>query len=149
MHARSEYYSCGDSFLLIGPQFTPPGPENSVTVRTKLLYAPPVATVLSGSTVVSSDNTYIPSTQPQSDCMSTRQLSSRNLDQVEDSEAKNLPFQHLVVRIEVQDTGVGIRPRDMIDNRLFSPYVQTEIGRHQGELEATKLYRLPNWNHRV
>ncbi|KAF8308343.1 hypothetical protein DL93DRAFT_2171193 [Clavulina sp. PMI_390] len=38
----------------------------------------------------------------------------------------------IVVRIEVHDTGVGIKPRDMIDNRLFSPYVQTEIGRHQG-----------------
>ncbi|KZT61979.1 hypothetical protein CALCODRAFT_479467 [Calocera cornea HHB12733] len=38
----------------------------------------------------------------------------------------------IVVRIEVRDTGVGIKPRDLIDNRLFSPYVQTEIGRFQG-----------------
>ncbi|EJU04144.1 hypothetical protein DACRYDRAFT_114545 [Dacryopinax primogenitus] len=38
----------------------------------------------------------------------------------------------IVVRIEVRDTGVGIKPRDLVDNRLFSPYVQTEIGRFQG-----------------
>lgn len=37
-----------------------------------------------------------------------------------------------VVRIEVQDTGVGLRPRDVASNGLFSPYVQTEIGRRQG-----------------
>ncbi|EJD34202.1 hypothetical protein AURDEDRAFT_131294 [Auricularia subglabra TFB-10046 SS5] len=40
----------------------------------------------------------------------------------------------MVVRIEVRDTGVGIRGRDLADGgrRLFSPYVQTEIGRVQG-----------------
>lgn len=38
----------------------------------------------------------------------------------------------LVARIEIQDTGVGIRARDMQENRLFSAYVQTEIGKKQG-----------------
>ncbi|KAL5476820.1 hypothetical protein ACEPAI_3006 [Sanghuangporus weigelae] len=38
----------------------------------------------------------------------------------------------IVVRIEVHDTGVGIRARDLVDNKLFSPYVQTEIGKYQG-----------------
>ena len=33
----------------------------------------------------------------------------------------------IVVRIEVHDTGVGIRSRDLVDNKLFSPYVQTEV----------------------
>ncbi|KDQ09786.1 hypothetical protein BOTBODRAFT_178696 [Botryobasidium botryosum FD-172 SS1] len=42
------------------------------------------------------------------------------------------PHSRIVVRIEVEDTGVGIRQRDLHDNRLFSPYVQTEIGRNQG-----------------
>lgn len=36
------------------------------------------------------------------------------------------------VRIEVHDTGVGIRPKDAHGSRLFSPYVQTEIGKRQG-----------------
>ena len=43
-----------------------------------------------------------------------------------------VPLDQIVVRIEVRDTGVGIRPQDVRDARLFSPYVQTEIGRYQG-----------------
>ena len=38
----------------------------------------------------------------------------------------------LIVRIEISDSGPGIRPSDMVDFRLFSPYVQTEVGRVQG-----------------
>lgn len=38
----------------------------------------------------------------------------------------------IVIRIEVEDTGVGIKKKDMVDSRLFSPYVQTDIGRYQG-----------------
>ncbi|BEI91391.1 uncharacterized protein CcaverHIS019_0402110 [Cutaneotrichosporon cavernicola] len=37
-----------------------------------------------------------------------------------------------IVRVEVRDSGPGLRPSDLVDNRLFSPYVQTEIGRRQG-----------------
>lgn len=37
-----------------------------------------------------------------------------------------------IIRMEITDSGVGIRPRDLVDNRLFSPYVQTAIGRTQG-----------------
>ncbi|KAK4697014.1 hypothetical protein P7C70_g8280, partial [Phenoliferia sp. Uapishka_3] len=39
--------------------------------------------------------------------------------------------QVIVVRIEVTDTGVGIRSRDLHDG-LFSAYVQTQIGLNQG-----------------
>ncbi|CEQ40329.1 SPOSA6832_01943, partial [Sporobolomyces salmonicolor] len=42
------------------------------------------------------------------------------------------PKEMLVVRFEIQDTGIGIRPSDMAENRLFSPYVQTDVGRMQG-----------------
>lgn len=38
----------------------------------------------------------------------------------------------IIVRIEVQDTGVGIKPKDIEGGRLFSAYVQTEIGKKQG-----------------
>ncbi|EIW70916.1 hypothetical protein TREMEDRAFT_73601 [Tremella mesenterica DSM 1558] len=37
-----------------------------------------------------------------------------------------------VIRVEVHDTGVGLKRSDMADHRLFSPYVQTEIGKRQG-----------------
>ena len=42
--------------------------------------------------------------------------------------AKMPKLENIVVRIEVIDTGVGIRASDMKDLKLFSPYVQTEIG---------------------
>ncbi|KZV96435.1 hypothetical protein EXIGLDRAFT_733351 [Exidia glandulosa HHB12029] len=39
---------------------------------------------------------------------------------------------NIVVRIEVTDTGLGIKPRDLRDHKLFSPYVQTDVGKLQG-----------------
>lgn len=38
----------------------------------------------------------------------------------------------MVIRIEVEDSGAGIQKKWVVDNRLFSPYVQTELGRLQG-----------------
>jgi signal transduction histidine kinase/CheY-like chemotaxis protein len=40
--------------------------------------------------------------------------------------------QRVSIRMEVQDTGLGISPQDLLKDRLFSPYVQTEIGKRQG-----------------
>ncbi|KZT34639.1 hypothetical protein SISSUDRAFT_1052488 [Sistotremastrum suecicum HHB10207 ss-3] len=56
--------------------------------------------------------------------LSTNHLNQHNLD--------SSAVDNIVVRIEVHDTGVGIRAKELIDNKLFSPYVQTEIGRYQG-----------------
>ncbi|KAF8684902.1 His Kinase A (phosphoacceptor) domain [Rhizoctonia solani] len=41
-------------------------------------------------------------------------------------------LEHIVVRIEVQDTGVGIRQQDMEEKRLFSAFMQTSSGLRQG-----------------
>lgn len=41
-------------------------------------------------------------------------------------------LEHVVVRIEVQDTGHGIAPDDMYEGKLFSAFIQTERGRRQG-----------------
>lgn len=38
----------------------------------------------------------------------------------------------VIVRVEVRDTGCGLKARDVAHNRLFSPYVQSELGRRQG-----------------
>ncbi|KAJ3160748.1 hypothetical protein HDU88_007854 [Geranomyces variabilis] len=45
---------------------------------------------------------------------------------------RELDTNRAVVRVEVHDTGVGIRRHDLIDNRLFTAYVQTDEGRRQG-----------------
>lgn len=42
------------------------------------------------------------------------------------------PGSDVSIRVEVHDTGAGLSLADMQGNRLFSPYVQTEIGRRQG-----------------
>ncbi|KAJ3483065.1 hypothetical protein NLI96_g6565 [Meripilus lineatus] len=42
------------------------------------------------------------------------------------------PLEWIVVRIEVSDTGCGIRPKDMVESKLFSAFNQTEAGRQQG-----------------
>ncbi|KAI0364370.1 hypothetical protein BV20DRAFT_974568 [Pilatotrama ljubarskyi] len=42
------------------------------------------------------------------------------------------PLEWIVVRIEVSDTGCGIRPKDMVQSKLFSAFNQTEQGRLQG-----------------
>ncbi|CAE6516173.1 unnamed protein product [Rhizoctonia solani] len=48
------------------------------------------------------------------------------------SHTRDRSIEQIVVRIEVEDTGVGIRKRDLVDNRLFSAFNQTEVGRLQG-----------------
>ncbi|CUA69528.1 putative protein KIAA0754 [Homo sapiens] [Rhizoctonia solani] len=48
-----------------------------------------------------------------------------------ESESDRL-LEHIVVRIEVQDTGVGIAQRDMEEKRLFSAFMQTSSGLRQG-----------------
>ncbi|KAL1739177.1 hypothetical protein HDZ31DRAFT_25415, partial [Schizophyllum fasciatum] len=45
---------------------------------------------------------------------------------------QSLPRDKIVVRIEVSDTGSGIGPQEMMDNKLFSAFNQTEQGRQQG-----------------
>ncbi|TFK80701.1 hypothetical protein K466DRAFT_605115 [Polyporus arcularius HHB13444] len=42
------------------------------------------------------------------------------------------PLEWIVVRIEVTDTGCGIRPKDIVQSKLFSAFNQTEQGRLQG-----------------
>lgn len=44
----------------------------------------------------------------------------------------SVPDHKVTIRVEVHDTGMGIRARDVRNDRLFSPYVQTEIGKRQG-----------------
>lgn len=53
--------------------------------------------------------------------LSTAQLSRHNsVDELHNLE-------NIVVRVEIHDTGFGIRAKDLVDNKLFSPYVQTEV----------------------
>lgn len=48
-----------------------------------------------------------------------------------DKHAEKRP-KFIVVRMEVHDTGPGLRLNDVAGGKLFSPYVQTTIGKLQG-----------------
>ncbi|KAI0747292.1 hypothetical protein BC629DRAFT_1585210 [Irpex lacteus] len=60
------------------------------------------------------------------------QLSSTHLARHNSIHTKPSSLEWIVVRIEVTDTGTGIRPKDMVDSKLFSAFTQTELGRQQG-----------------
>ncbi|WVQ72758.1 hypothetical protein IAR50_002318 [Cryptococcus sp. DSM 104548] len=56
----------------------------------------------------------------------------REREREREREEERKKVQKVVVRVEVHDTGVGLKKTDLLDGDLFSPYVQTEIGRRQG-----------------
>ncbi|EKM50685.1 uncharacterized protein PHACADRAFT_152889 [Phanerochaete carnosa HHB-10118-sp] len=61
------------------------------------------------------------------------QLSASYLSQHNTIHAKPPPpLEFVVVRIEVTDSGCGIRRKDMVQSKLFSAFNQTEMGRQQG-----------------
>ncbi|KIP05565.1 hypothetical protein PHLGIDRAFT_128820 [Phlebiopsis gigantea 11061_1 CR5-6] len=59
-------------------------------------------------------------------------LSRTLLSQHDVMHSKPSPLEWIVVRIEVTDTGCGIRQKDMVQTKLFSAFNQTEMGRQQG-----------------
>ncbi|ODO08017.1 hypothetical protein I350_03600 [Cryptococcus amylolentus CBS 6273] len=64
--------------------------------------------------------------------MEVRRDRDSMLAREKEREEERKRVQKIVVRVEVHDTGVGLKKTDLLDGDLFSPYVQTEIGRRQG-----------------
>ena len=105
-----------------------------MTINTKLIYPleeehnstsstlPTGAQLAAGTDLDVSDST--------SETYSPR-LSAGRLQQHE-SQISPQPKEMVVVRFEIKDTGIGIRPAEIAEHRLFSPYVQTDVGRMQG-----------------
>ncbi|KAF8517934.1 hypothetical protein BU17DRAFT_49029 [Hysterangium stoloniferum] len=95
-------------------KFTPSG--GKITVRTKLIS--PVYLSRNGSKNTNASSATLSVTLPVLNGLPEHGPPS--------------PPDSIVVRIEIEDTGAGIGARDLVENNLFSPYVQTEIGRTQG-----------------
>lgn len=70
--------------------------------------------------------------RPPSEKGSTEHERQRDVCRSSTSSASAVSSTKAVVRVEIHDTGVGLEPADLVDNNLFMPYVQTEIGRRQG-----------------
>lgn len=115
-------------------KFTQPG--GRVEISTTLV-DPPSSTVHHPATTIAVSSPHA-STDHETLGLSASRLSAHNSIELAKerpprSTTKEAPttLEQIVVHIEVTDTGVGIKARDLVDLRLFSPYVQTEIGRHQ------------------
>ncbi|KAI0091493.1 hypothetical protein BDY19DRAFT_904154 [Irpex rosettiformis] len=119
-------------------KFTPHG--GSLTIKTRLVL--PIRPVRSVSSSVKGANK-LPMTPGTIDTTTSftdtpkseydeQQLSAARLDQHNSIHNKAPPIECIVVRIEVTDTGCGIRRKDMVQSKLFSAFNQTEMGRQQG-----------------
>ncbi|KAI8822660.1 uncharacterized protein EV422DRAFT_566334 [Fimicolochytrium jonesii] len=95
----------------------------SVTVTTKLLF--PTSDIRSG---ISAPPTSLEESPPVLGSPSECQIEVLDVDAPLEDEGET----SAIIRMEVQDTGVGIKKQDMVGNKLFSPYVQTDEGRRQG-----------------
>lgn len=90
--------------------------EGSITLRTRLVH-PGSANVLSSKADMST---------PSTACTTVQSLVETGVADT----LGNVP--HVIVRIEVQDTGPGIDAADLRAGKLFTAYQQTTLGRAQG-----------------
>lgn len=81
---------------------------------------------------VDDEKGYVPIHEPPSPRSGTPVQESPNPSTPHVTYRPRPEYSKAVIRVEIHDTGAGISPSDVRHNRLFSPYVQTEIGRRQG-----------------
>ncbi|KAF8075156.1 hypothetical protein FPV67DRAFT_1476207 [Lyophyllum atratum] len=103
-------------------KFTPAG--GKLTIKTKLVMPANINAPGAPSTSESTNGNLVANGYPP--------LSATYLHQHNNESKPALAMEWIVVRIEVTDTGYGIKPRDLIQNKLFSAFNQTEQGRQQG-----------------
>ncbi|KAL4251564.1 hypothetical protein ABKN59_006690 [Abortiporus biennis] len=114
-------------------KFTPAGGKLVISTRLVLPYLPKSETV-----EVEDQSPDLPNAtggengEAKCEGEGLERLSANRLAQHNGIHNKPAPLEWIVVRIEVTDTGYGIRPKDMIQSKLFSAFNQTEQGRQQG-----------------
>ncbi|KAG8733550.1 hypothetical protein FRC11_005303 [Ceratobasidium sp. 423] len=109
-------------------KFTEPG--GRITLRTKLIIPGPESRArLSSEHRTSTDSSHKGDTTHSHGQVHITPPMLRNSSNESDSDRL---LEHIVVRIEVQDTGVGFGQRDMEEKRLFSAFMQTSSGLRQG-----------------
>ncbi|KAJ3810140.1 Tco5, signal transduction HAMP domain histidine kinase [Lentinula aff. lateritia] len=96
-------------------KFTPAG--GKVIIRTRL--------------ILPSSSTTLHNEENEQNSIQDESLTTHNVEK-HDEENNPENISRIVVRIEVTDTGSGIKPQDMAQSKLFSAFNQTEQGRQQG-----------------
>jgi signal transduction histidine kinase len=56
----------------------------------------------------------------------------------------NVPVDQVVIRIEIRDTGIGIKKKDVHDAKLFSPYVQVSPDGIFSQATRLKIFSVPS-----
>ncbi|KAJ3504573.1 hypothetical protein NLJ89_g7867 [Agrocybe chaxingu] len=107
-------------------KFTPSG--GKLTIRTRLV----LPSIPPGMDPLDHDHDDSEKTDLDESENGQRPLSADYLSQHNLEGKSPAPLDCIVVRIEVSDTGYGIRPQDMAQTKLFSAFNQTEQGRQQG-----------------
>ncbi|CAA7265140.1 unnamed protein product [Cyclocybe aegerita] len=107
-------------------KFTPTG--GKLTIRTRLV----LPSIPAGIDPLDHDSDDSEKTDLDESENGQRPLSADYLSQHNMEGKSPAPLDCIVVRIEVSDTGYGIRPQDMAQTKLFSAFNQTEQGRQQG-----------------
>ncbi|KAF8806887.1 hypothetical protein BYT27DRAFT_7140360 [Phlegmacium glaucopus] len=105
-------------------KFTPSG--GKLTIKTRLIIPTLPTRTERDKEVLSEKRTDVDGDAQQP--LSTEHLSQHNIQH--DKPSNSLEW--IVVRIEVTDTGYGIKAQDMAQGKLFSAFNQTEQGRQQG-----------------
>lgn len=120
-------------------KFTPAG--GTVTIRTKLVIPPPEVVAKKSASSLPPTSTTSPRSLPPSRTHSHRREAKKGTTMDEKSKAgrdglladllkqhntigeKARPLEKIVVRIEVSDTGCGIREKEMHEIKLFSKHL--------------------------
>ncbi|KAF8727525.1 hypothetical protein AX14_007338 [Amanita brunnescens Koide BX004] len=102
-------------------KFTPKG--GTIAISTKLIL--PMSSTSSEQEISADSSATLPGS-------SQHQLSAARLT-LHDVQQGSVPsLERIVVRIEVTDTGCGIKASDLTHGKLFSAFIQTEEGKKQG-----------------
>ncbi|KAF8892172.1 hypothetical protein BD779DRAFT_1784373 [Infundibulicybe gibba] len=102
-------------------KFTPAGGQLSITTRLILPHSTPTS-------YEEAEGDCLEVLPDQHHPLSATYLKQHNIE----CNKSSPPLEWIVVRIEVTDTGYGIKARDMAQSKLFSAFNQTEQGRQQG-----------------
>ncbi|KZV89958.1 hypothetical protein EXIGLDRAFT_838129 [Exidia glandulosa HHB12029] len=112
-------------------KFTPDG-GGEVALTTKLLeyHVPKRPTNLAVPSSMGSHDKETPSTEPALTLTLAHRSDSSNPSQGKDG---HVQVPTIRFRLEVSDSGPGIRPSDLVEHRLFQPFVQTAVGKSSGK----------------